>query len=61
MQDNKNGAGGLDELLTTNGAAQSYFNALPDYVQDMIKQRRQRIVNEDQLHRYAESLTAGDR
>ncbi len=52
---------GLNDLLSRNAQAKSYFMSLPDYVQGMIQQRNDRITSEDTLHRYAENLLAGDK
>lgn len=52
---------GLDGLLQENSGAQQYFASLPEYVQEMILQRRQNIQSEDKLQRYAENLTQGDK
>ena len=52
---------GLDGLLGTSPAARQYFSSLPEYVQEMIVQRRESIKSEDELHRYADNLTQGDR
>ena len=52
---------GLDGLLGTSPAARQYFNSLPEYVQEMIVQRRQNIKSEDELHNYADNLTQGDK
>lgn len=54
------GAQGLDGVLQ-NGNAQQYFSSLPDYVQEMILQRRESIRSEDDLHSYADNLTQGDK
>lgn len=54
-------AGGLDELLNGSDRAQHYFSSLPQYVQDMIMQRRQSIQTEDELRRYAENIVQGDK
>jgi len=52
---------GLDGLLSTSTGAKQYFNSLPEYVQEMIIQRRESIKSEDELHRYADNLTQGDK
>ena len=59
--DPKDGSQGLDNLLGGSSAARQYFNSLPEYVQQMIVQRRQSIKNEDDLHSYASNLTQGDK
>ena len=56
----KNTTGGLDRLLNQSGSAQQYFSSLPEYVQEMILQRRQSIQSEDDLRGYADNLTRGD-
>lgn len=53
--------GGLTGLLGESGRAKQYFNSLPAYVQEMIMDRRQSIQSEDELRRYAENLTQGDK
>lgn len=52
---------GLDGLLHTSSNAQQYFASLPEYVQEMVLQRRQKIQSEDELHRYADNITQGDK
>lgn len=52
---------GLDGLLGQSLQAQQYFSSLPEYVQEMIMQRRQNIKSEDELRRYAENITQGDK
>lgn len=52
---------GLDGLLRTSSNAQRYFSSLPEYVQEMIMQRRQNIQSEDELYRYADNITQGDK
>ena len=52
---------GLDGLLGTSASARQYFSSLPEYVQEMIVQRRENIKSEDELHRYADNLTQGDK
>lgn len=52
---------GLDGLLTQSTSAQQYYQSLPEYVQEMIMQRRQNIQSEDELRRYAENITQGDK
>ena len=52
---------GLNGLLGTSPAAKQYFNSLPEYVQEMIVERRQNIKSEDELHRAADNLTQGDK
>lgn len=61
MSQNKKNTGGLDNLLNTSSAAQQFFSSLPDYVQEMIMQRRQNIKSENDLRNYADNLTQGDR
>lgn len=50
---------GLDSVLK-NSNAQQYFSSLPDYVQEMVMQRRESIKTEDELRNYADHLTRGD-
>ena len=52
---------GLGGVLSSSEQAQRYFNSLPQYVQEMIMQRRENIKTEDELRRYADNLTQGDR
>lgn len=52
---------GLNDLISKNDQAKSYFISLPDYVQGMIRQRSGNVHNMDELKRYAENLLAGDR
>ena len=56
----KKDSGGLDRLLNQSGSAAQYFSALPEYVQEMIMQRRQSIQSEADLRGYADNLTRGD-
>ena len=53
--------GGLNEMLSCDDTANSYFMSLPDYVQGMIQQRCGNVHSIDELHRYAENLMAGDK
>lgn len=53
--------GGLNEMLSCDDTAKSYFMSLPDYVQGMIQQRNDNVRTADTLHRYAENLLAGDK
>ncbi|WP_312645706.1 hypothetical protein [Hydrogenoanaerobacterium sp.] len=53
--------GGLNDLLSQSASAKEYFMSLPDYIQGMIQQRTGNIQSEDELHRYAENLLAGDK
>ena len=57
----KDSGKGLDGLLGTSQAARQYFSSLPEYVQEMIVQRRESIKSEDELHRYASNITQGDK
>lgn len=52
---------GLDDLLQKNPQARSYFDTLPGYVQEMIRERANHVRSEDILHRYAENLVQGDK
>jgi len=52
---------GLGGLLGTSPSARQYFNSLPQYVQEMILQRRESIKSEDELHNYADNITQGDK
>lgn len=60
MPKGPNSSQGLDSVLKSN-QAQQYFSSLPGYVQEMILQRRESIRSEDDLRRYADNLTQGDR
>jgi len=51
----------LNNLLAGSSRTNAYFNSLPDYIQDMIAQRRQNIESEDELRGYAEYLLQGDK
>ncbi len=50
----------LSELLKQNPAARNYFNALPEYVQDTIRQRGDAVCCTRDLQGYAENLLRGD-
>lgn len=58
---NKQKYNGLDDLLTRNKQAGDFFESLPSYVQDMIRQRKENITSADVLSRYAENLVQGDK
>lgn len=51
----------LNELLSSNQNAGNFFNSLPDYVQEMIRQRSNNIKSEHQLRMYAENIVQGDK
>lgn len=52
---------GLDDLLQRNPGAGEFFDKLPSYVQEMIRQRGNSIHSEHSLRRYAENLVQGDK
>ena len=51
---------GLDALMQDNRQANSFYAGLPDYVQDMISQRKQNVNSYESLVDYAENLLRGD-
>lgn len=51
----------LNDLLSRNERAKSYFLSLPDYVQGMIAQRTSNVTTYDALRRYAENILEGDK
>ncbi|HHV50408.1 MAG TPA: hypothetical protein PLG48_06595 [Candidatus Avimonas sp.] len=51
----------LNELLASNQSAGDFFNSLPGYVQEMIRQRSNNIKSEHQLRMYAENIVQGDK
>ena len=51
----------LSSLLAGSHETNAYFNSLPDYIRDMIAQRRQTIKSEDELRGYADCLLQGDK
>ena len=51
---------GLDALVQSNQQANSFYSALPDYVQDQISQRKQNVNSYESLVDYAENLLRGD-
>ncbi|MDD2363066.1 MAG: hypothetical protein PHH84_09005 [Oscillospiraceae bacterium] len=52
---------GLVDLLAHNTSANRFFNNLPSYVQDMIRERGNNILTEHRLRQYAENLVQGDK
>ena len=60
-KDKQGDSSGLGFLLSASPQARQYFDSLPQYVQEMIVQRRESIKSEDELHRYAGNLTQGDK
>ncbi|MDD2418196.1 MAG: hypothetical protein PHR18_01705 [Oscillospiraceae bacterium] len=52
---------GLDDLLARNTSAGQFFNKLPSYVQEMIRERGNNILTEHRLRQYAENLVQGDK
>lgn len=52
---------GLDDLLSHNARAKDFFNSLPEWVQETIQERPDRMEAEDDLYRYAENLVQGDK
>ena len=51
---------GLDALIQSDIQASNFFAGLPDYVQDMIGQRKQKVNSYESLVDYAENLLRGD-
>lgn len=51
----------LDGLLGSNHRAGAFFESLPSYVQEMIKQRSGNIQTEHELRMYAENIVQGDK
>jgi len=51
---------GFDILMQKNQSASSYYERLPDYVQDMIGQQRASVNSYENLVNYAENLLKGD-
>lgn len=51
----------LDELLSSNHRAGEFFETLPSYVQEMIRQRSGNIRSEHELRMYAENIVQGDK
>lgn len=50
----------LSEMLKQNPAAKKYFNGLPDYVQETIRERGDNVCCTRDLEGYAENLLRGD-
>jgi len=50
----------LYDLIEQNEEAGEYFSGLPDYIQEMIDDRSDRIRSIDELKRYADNLLSGD-
>ncbi len=46
----------LNDLISTNYQAKSYFMSLPDYVQGKIQQQTDSVHSMDELRRCAQSL-----
>lgn len=51
----------LNQLLSQDPELQRFFQSLPDYVQETIRQRGNNIDTADALYRYAENLVQGDK
>lgn len=50
----------LSELLRDNEEARSFFHALPDYVQETMRERPDGINSFESMRHYADNLTRGD-
>ena len=50
----------LTEMLQQNPAAKKYFNSLPDYVRETIRERGDAVRHIESLKDYAENLLRGD-
>ena len=50
----------LNALISQDVQAGRYFNALPDYVRDSIRQRSSNVNSLESLKDYAENLLRGD-
>jgi hypothetical protein len=51
---------GLNALLSADPQAQQYFDSLPGYVKEMMKDRVQNINSFESLRDYGENLLRGD-
>jgi hypothetical protein len=51
----------LNDLLGNNQRAGEFFETLPSYVQEMIRQRSNNIKSEHELRMYAENIVQGDK
>ena len=51
---------GLHELLRHDREAQDYYNTLPEYVQDCMRDRADGINSFESLRHYADNLTRGE-
>jgi hypothetical protein len=51
---------GLFGLMESDGEARAYYESLPDYVQETIRQRAGNVNSFESLRDYAENLTRGD-
>ena len=51
----------LENLLSQDAELKQYFNSLPDYVQETIRERANNIDSAITLRRYVESITSGDK
>lgn len=50
----------LNSLIREDTEAQRYFNCLPDYVKESVRQRAQNVNSLASLRDYAENLTRDD-
>lgn len=50
----------LTELLAINRSAHAFYDELPDYVREMIRDRGDNLHTTAELQRYAEKLLRGD-
>jgi hypothetical protein len=53
--------GDLTSLLKNNKEAYDYFTGLPQYVREMISDRRDNVKTIDDLRTYADNLLSGDK
>ncbi len=51
----------LNDLLNQNSRADDFFEALPSYVQEMIRERGNNIRSEHDMRMYAENIVQGDK
>jgi len=51
---------GLDQMISQNERARQYFNDLPDFVRDSIRQRASNVNSFESLQDYAENLLRAD-
>jgi hypothetical protein len=51
----------LNDLLSKNARAGKFFDTLPSYVQEMIRERGSNIQSEHEMRMYAENIVQGDK